>query len=126
MIDENAGGAFQLLVDRLHQRHEGVAPLLKSLAQKPCLIGGFHLAADIRPLLADLLDPIVVGQPNLDGSVLLSARFAGDVERERLVRPFRSVLGDLFPKIVEQRGGHLWVAKDAGPFTEGEICCDDD
>jgi hypothetical protein len=27
---------------------------------------------------------------------------------------------------VEQRGSHFWVAKDAGPFTEGEICCDDD
>ena len=27
---------------------------------------------------------------------------------------------------VEQRGSHFWVAKDAGPFTEGEIFCDDD
>ena len=27
---------------------------------------------------------------------------------------------------IQERGGHLWVAKDAGPFTEGEICCDDD
>jgi hypothetical protein len=27
---------------------------------------------------------------------------------------------------IEERGGHLWVAKGAGPFTEGEICCDDD
>jgi hypothetical protein len=26
---------------------------------------------------------------------------------------------------VEQRGGHLRIAEDAGPFTEGEICCDD-
>ena len=31
---------------------------------------------------------------------MLPARFAGDVERERLVRLFRSVLGDLFPEIV--------------------------
>jgi len=35
--------------------------LLESLAQKPRLIGDVHLAADVRPLLDDLLDPIVVG-----------------------------------------------------------------
>ena len=34
MVDEDVSGAFQLLVDRLEQRDEGVALLLKSLAQK--------------------------------------------------------------------------------------------
>ena len=117
MVDEDAGGAFQLLVDRLHQRYEGVALLLESLAQKSRLIGGFHLTAEIRPRLGDLLDPIVVGQPNLDGSVVLSARFAGDVERERLIRLFRSVLGDPFPKIV--LGHRRDVAERAGPLDGG-------
>src|SRR3984957_17611278 len=51
MVDEDAGGAFQMLVDRLHQRHEGLALLLESLAQKARLIRGFHLAAEMRPLL---------------------------------------------------------------------------
>src|ERR1700684_1769781 len=54
----------------------------------------------MRPPPGDLLDPIVVGQPNLDGLVVLSARSAGAVEGKRLVRLFRRVLGDLFPKIV--------------------------
>lgn len=27
---------------------------------------------------------------------------------------------------VEQRGGHLGIAKDAGPFTEGQFDGDDD
>jgi len=27
---------------------------------------------------------------------------------------------------VEERGGHLWVAKDARPFAEGEVGGDDD
>jgi len=27
---------------------------------------------------------------------------------------------------VEERGGHLRVAEDAGPFAEGEVCGDDD
>jgi hypothetical protein len=39
VVDEDAGGAFQMLVDRLHQRPEDVALLLESLAQKPRLIG---------------------------------------------------------------------------------------
>lgn len=27
---------------------------------------------------------------------------------------------------IQQRGGHLGIAKDAGPFAEAEVCGDDD
>ncbi len=108
---------FKMLVDRLQQRHEGVALLLEILAEKPRLIGGFHLNPEIRPMLGGLLDAIVVGQARLHRLVVLSARFAGDVERERLVGLFRGALGDLCPKIL--LGHRRDVAERAGPLNSG-------
>jgi hypothetical protein len=61
MVDDDVSGSFQLLVDRLEQRDEGVALRLKSLAQKAGLIGGLYLGTEVRPPVGDLLDPVVVG-----------------------------------------------------------------
>jgi hypothetical protein len=87
-----------MLVDRLDKHYERVSLLVEGLVQKPRLPSGFHLVPQLGARLGGHLDPFVVGQSRLDDPIVLAARLAGDVERERLVRLRRGVFGDLLPE----------------------------
>src|SRR5271163_359955 len=96
MFCDKLCGCLQAFKRNVRQRIEGAALVSESLARKPGLVGGFHLAPCIRPRLR-LLDPVVGRKPGLDPLVLATMRFAGKVERERLVGLGGRVFGDALP-----------------------------
>ena len=96
MVDDKLCRLLQLLERGLGKRFERAALPIERLAREAYLVGRLHLAPGIRSRLPRL-DPIMRRKPGLDRPVMAAMRFAGEVERERLVGLGGGVLGDALP-----------------------------